>query len=111
MAYTKSGSFSARASVYARRKGCLLAKRGKKKRHEMTTREACDFLGISFKTLGYLHWKALNPEKTRPDQQVEWMPEPIKGSRWTETGVYDRDDIVELDHRLDAATPKGRKEK
>jgi hypothetical protein len=88
-----------------------MPKRGKQSRRQMTATEACDFLGISVKTLGFLHWKALNPDKVREDQQVGWMPEPVQGSKWTETGVYSREDIEELDQRLDASPQVVKKRK
>lgn len=67
------------------------------------TEDAASYLGVGVKTIGYLHWKYLNPEKAREDQIPAWMPDPVRGSRWTESGVYRKVDIQELDALLDAA--------
>lgn len=70
-------------------------------RDTMTTEDAAKYLGVRTKTIGYLHWKFLNPEKAREDQVPVWMPEPVEGSKWTESGVYNTEDIQELDTVLD----------
>jgi len=72
---------------------------------KLSALEAADFLGISVKTLGYMHWKALNPDRIREDQQVDWMPEPVEGSRWTNSAIYKEEDILELGRRVEA-TPR-----
>lgn len=74
-----------------------------RRREMLTTAQAADELGISVKTMGYLHWKFLNPEKVRPEQVPVWMPDPVQGSKWTPSGVYAATDILKLDEVLDSA--------
>lgn len=68
---------------------------------ELTTEEMCAYLGISCKTLEYMHWRYANPTKARKDQVPVWMPTPIRGGRYSKKGVYARADVIDLDHLMD----------
>lgn len=67
---------------------------------KVTTLEACDRLGITYKDFEWLHWAEM-----REGSGVGWVPQPLEGHRLSRHAIYSMDDINAMAAGLKAGQP------